>query len=134
MNRRASPNRMRTLLLAMLAISMASCDGGNTSSNAGSASPKASASSSARSKKIAVVVSTLNNPWFVVLADTAKARATELGYETTVFDSQNDSAKESAHFDNIIASGYAAILFNCTDAEGSVANVRRAKAANLPVF
>lgn len=84
--------------------------------------------------RIAVVVSTLNNPWFVVLAETAKARALELGYDATIFDSQNDTAKEAANFENIIAGGYKAILFNPTDANGSVANVRRAKAAGLPVF
>jgi ribose transport system substrate-binding protein len=97
------------------------------------ATNSASTQSSGR-KKMAVVVSTLNNPWFVVLADTARDRARELGYEATVFDSQNDPAKESSHFDNIIASKYDAILFNCTDADGSVANVRRAKAAGVPVF
>jgi ribose transport system substrate-binding protein len=70
----------------------------------------------------------------VVLAETARDRARELGYEATIFDSQNDPAKESAHYENIIASGYRAILFNPTDADGSVANVRRAKAANIPVF
>jgi ribose transport system substrate-binding protein len=85
-------------------------------------------------RRVAVVVSTLNNPWFVVLADTARDRAQELGYKAVVFDSQNDPAKEAAHFDNIIASRYDAVLFNCTDAKGSVANVRRAKAANIPVF
>lgn len=88
----------------------------------------------AQSRRMAVVISTLNNPWFVVLADTARDRAQELGYEAVVFDSQNDPAKESQHFDNIIASGYAAILFNCTDAQGSIANVRRAKAGGIPVF
>ncbi|ATC66059.1 D-ribose ABC transporter substrate-binding protein [Nibricoccus aquaticus] len=86
------------------------------------------------SRKVAVVVSTLNNPWFVVLADSAQDRAKELGYDTVQFDSQNDPAKESQHFDNIMASGYGAILFNCTDAKGSIANVRRAKAAGIPVF
>src|SRR5690349_24282556 len=86
------------------------------------------------SRRVAVVVSTLNNPWFVVLAETARDRAKELGYETTIFDSQNDPAKEAQHFDNLIASGYAAVLFNCTDAKGSIANVRRAKAAGIPVF
>jgi ribose transport system substrate-binding protein len=85
-------------------------------------------------KKIAVVISTLNNPWFVVLGDTAKARAEELGYEATIFDSQNDTAKESDHFENIIAGGYAAILFNPTDADGSIANVKKAKDAGLPTF
>lgn len=84
--------------------------------------------------RIAVVISTLNNPWFVVLAETAKARAEELGYAVTVFDSQNDTAKEAAHFENIIAGGYKAILFNPTDANGSIANVRKAKAAGIPVF
>lgn len=84
--------------------------------------------------KIAVVVSTLNNPWFVVLAESAKARAIELGYEATVFDSQNDTAKEASHFENLIASGYKAVLFNPTDADGSVANVLKAKKAGVPVF
>lgn len=84
--------------------------------------------------KVAVIVSTLNNPWFVVLADSAKENATKLGYQAVVFDSQNDPAKETAHFDNVIASGYSAVLFNPTDADGSIANVRRAKEADVPVF
>lgn len=85
-------------------------------------------------KKIAVVVSTLNNPWFVVLANTAHDRAVELGYDATIFDSQNDTAKEAANFENVIADGYSAILFNPTDANGSIANVQKAKAAGIPVF
>ena len=84
--------------------------------------------------KIAVVISTLNNPWFVVLGETAAARARELGYDATVFDSQNDTARETAHFENIIAGNYKAILFNPTDADASIANVKRAKKAQVPVF
>lgn len=84
--------------------------------------------------KVAVVISTLNNPWFVVLAENAAARAKELGYDAQIFDSQNNTAKEAEHFDNIIAMGYAAILFNPTDAEGSVRNVERARAAGIPTF
>ena len=85
-------------------------------------------------KRMAVVISTLNNPWFVLLAESAKARAEELGYEAVIFDSQNNSSKETEHFDNIIAAGYGAILFNPTDADGSVVNVKRAKEAEIPVF
>src|SRR3954467_14419332 len=85
-------------------------------------------------KKMAVVVSTLNNPWFVFLAEKAAARAKELGYETKVFDLQNNTALETDHFENAIASGYNAILFNPTDADGSVANVLKAKEAGIPVF
>jgi len=83
---------------------------------------------------IAVVVSTLNNPWFVFLAETATAKAKSLGYETKIFDSQNNTALESDHFENIIVSGYEAILFNSTDANGSISNVLKAKAAGIPVF
>jgi ribose transport system substrate-binding protein len=93
-----------------------------------------SSAQSASKGKIAVVVSTLNNPWFVVLGEVAKARAIELGYDATIFDSQNDTAKEAANFENIIASGYKAIVFNPTDANGSIANVRKAKDAGIPVF
>ncbi len=84
--------------------------------------------------KVAVVISTLNNPWFVVLGESAAERARELGYEATIFDSQNNTSKEAEHFENLIAAGYDAILFNPTDSEGSVSNVKRAKNAGLPTF
>lgn len=85
-------------------------------------------------KKIAIIISTLNNPWFVFLAENAAAKAKELGYETRIFDSQNNTALETDHFENAIASGYNAILFNPTDANGSVANVLKAKEVGIPVF
>lgn len=85
-------------------------------------------------KKVAVIVSTLNNPWFVVLAQTAATQAKALGYETKIFDSQNNTAIETDNFENAISAGYNAILFNPTDADGSVTNVLQAKAAGVPVF
>jgi len=94
----------------------------------------ASAATAPGKAKVAVVISTLNNPWFVVLGDTAKARAEELGYDATIFNSENDTAKEASHFENILAGGYKAIIFNATDSDGSIANVRKAKAAGVPVF
>ena len=113
---------LQTTLAFMLAmcIALAGC---NSDTKAPAGKPR-----------VAVIISTLNNPWFVVLAETAKQRATELGYEAVVFDSENDPAKETSHFDNVIASGYSAILFNPTDADGSIANVRRAKEAEVPVI
>ena len=85
-------------------------------------------------KKIAIVVSTLNNPWFVFLAETAAQKAKDLGYESKIFDSQNNTALETDHFENAISSGYDAILFNPTDAKGSVSNAKKAMAAEIPVF
>jgi ribose transport system substrate-binding protein len=114
----------------MVCLLVAGCKSKDNSAGA----PTSGTSGGGGPPKIAIIISTLNNPWFVVLADTARDRAKELGYDATVFDSQNDPAKESANFDNTLASGYKAILLNPTDAQGSVANVRRAKAAGVPVF
>jgi ABC-type sugar transport system substrate-binding protein len=91
-------------------------------------------SKAAKAKKVAVIVSTLNNPWFVFLAQTAAAQAKSLGYETKIFDSQNNTATETDNFENAIAAGYGAILFNPTDANGSVVNVNKAKASGVAVF
>ena len=46
-------------------------------------------------QKVAVIISTLNNPWFVVLAQTAAEEAEKLGYEAKIFDSQNNTAQET---------------------------------------
>lgn len=84
--------------------------------------------------KIAVVVSTLNNPWFVMLAESAAKNANKLGYEAKIFDSQNNPAIESDNFENLISSGYDAILLNPTDSDGSISNILKAKTAGIPVF
>lgn len=114
----------KSLSLVAVAVSIVGC--GNKS--------EAPTDAKAARGRIAVVVSTLNNPWFVVLADTARAEAEQRGYQVTVFDSQNDSAKETAHFDNIVASHFSAVLLNATDADGTVANAMRAKSAGIPIF
>lgn len=84
--------------------------------------------------KVAVVISTLNNPWFVVLAESAAENARKLGYEAKIFDSQNNPSTEADNFENLISSGFDAILFNPTDADGSIANILKAKTAGIPVF
>jgi ABC-type sugar transport system substrate-binding protein len=93
-----------------------------------------SASSNKEKEKMAIIISTLNNHWFVFLSEKAAAKAKELGYEAKVFDSQNNTALESDHFENALVSGYDAILFNPTDADGSIVNVKKAKEAGVAVF
>lgn len=120
--------------LLLGAVMFMGCAKQSTSTEDKPAKATPSAESNGKPGKIAVVVSTLNNPWFVVLAETAKARALELGHEAVVFDSQNDPAIEASHFDDLLAAGYDAVLFNATDSEGSVASVRKAKVKGVPVF
>lgn len=97
-------------------------------------SPSCKNRSNSDSKKIAIIVSSLNNPWFVFLAQSAAEHAKLMGYESKIFDSQNNTAIEADNFENAISSGYGAILLNPTDSEGSVANVLKAKNAGIPVF
>jgi ribose transport system substrate-binding protein len=125
-----NPFRSRRAWIILACAFFVGC---NSSAKTGQPTP-ATGKTSSGPQKIAVVISTLNNPWFVVLGETAKARAEELGYQATIFDSQNDTAKEASHFEDILAGGYQAILFNCTNADGSIANVQRAKAKGVPVF
>ncbi|HET8829021.1 MAG TPA: substrate-binding domain-containing protein, partial [Pelobium sp.] len=97
-------------------------------------SPSCKNRSNSDSKKIAIIVSSLNNPWFVFLAQSAAEHAKLLGYECKIFDSQNNTAIEADNFENAISSGYGAILLNPTDSDGSVANVLKEKNADIPVF
>ena len=84
--------------------------------------------------KVAIVISTLNNPWFVDLANIAAKNVQDLGYEAKIFDAQNNTSLESDIFENLISSGFNAILFNPTDADGSIVNIQKAKTAGIPVF
>jgi ABC-type sugar transport system substrate-binding protein len=137
LNRLVAPTWVASGLVVLSLLSMLGCGSGSTPGlgpdpssavEAGADSPDGTAG------RMAVVVSTLNNPWFVVLAETAKARAEELGHTAVIFDSQNDPSLEASHFDNLLSAGYQAVLFNPTDADGSIASVRKAKAAGVPVF
>ncbi len=47
----------------------------------------------AADQTLAMVVSTLNNPFFVTMKEGAEAKAKELGYELVVLHSQNDPAE-----------------------------------------
>ena len=128
------PATSRIILSMGFTIAILVSLGCQDSANQSAVEQKSDSKQSGEKSKVAVVISTMNNPWFVVLGETAKQRAEELGYEATIFDSQNDTSLERNHFDDIIAGDYQAILFNPTDAEGSIASVRKAKEAGLPVF
>jgi ribose transport system substrate-binding protein len=84
--------------------------------------------------KIALVVSTLNNPFFVTLENGAKDKAKELGYDLIVLDSQNDPAKELANVEDVLNQSIKALLLNPADSDAAKASVRAAIAKNVPVL
>jgi len=84
--------------------------------------------------KVALVVSTLNNPFFVTLKDGAAAKAKELGYDLIVLDSQNDPAKELSNVEDVLHQNVKLVLLNPCDSDAAKASVQAANAKNVPVI
>ncbi|KZK85594.1 MULTISPECIES: ribose ABC transporter substrate-binding protein RbsB [unclassified Pseudovibrio] len=82
---------------------------------------------------LALVVSTLNNPFFVTLKEGAEARANELGYKIVVLDSQNDPAKELANVEDVLSKNVSILLINPTDSDAVSSSIRAANRKNVPV-
>ena len=84
--------------------------------------------------KIGMVLSTLNNPFFVNMKDGAEKVAEKLGYDLVVLDSQNDPAKERANVEDLVQLGVIALLINPTDSDAVIKTVEVANKSNIPVI
>jgi len=84
--------------------------------------------------KVGLVISTLNNPFFVTLRDGAMKQAKAVGIELVVLDSQNDPAKEMANVEDLVSQKVAAILINPTDSDAVGAAIKLANREKLPVI
>ncbi|RBW64981.1 ribose ABC transporter substrate-binding protein RbsB [Vibrionales bacterium C3R12] len=83
---------------------------------------------------MAIVLSTLNNPFFVTMKDGAEAKAEELGYNLIVLDSQNDPSKELSNIEDLTVRGVKAILINPTDSDAVSNAIRMANRSKIPVL
>jgi erythritol transport system substrate-binding protein len=85
-------------------------------------------------KLIAIITPSNDNPFFKAEAETAAARARELGYEASMNSHDDDAHKQDQLVDVAIANKAAAIVLDNAGADASVAAVQKAKAAGIPVF
>ena len=85
-------------------------------------------------KKIGIVMSTLNNPFFVSMKEGAEKKAEELGYEVVVLDSQNDATKERANVEDLIQQGIVALIINPTDSDAVVNSIKVANDSKIKVI
>ncbi|OUR74459.1 D-ribose ABC transporter substrate-binding protein RbsB [Marinomonas sp. 42_23_T18] len=83
---------------------------------------------------LAMVVSTLNNPFFVAMKGGAEIEAAKLGYNLIVLDSQNDPSKELANVEDLTVRGVKAILINPTDSDAVSNAIRIANRSGIPVL
>ena len=83
---------------------------------------------------ISIVVIDPANPYWLTEGNVAAAEAQKLGYKATVGASKGDTNTESKLIDTAITNKSVAIILDPADASGSVGAVKRAIAANIPVF
>ncbi|SUO95727.1 ribose ABC transporter substrate-binding protein RbsB [Suttonella ornithocola] len=83
---------------------------------------------------LALVVSTLDNPFFVSLKDGAEKQAKALDYDLLVLDSQNDPAKELANVEDVTVRGAKVLLINPTDSDAVGNAVGVANKKGIPVI
>jgi ribose transport system substrate-binding protein len=88
----------------------------------------------ATEKTLGLVLSTLNNPFFVTLRDGAQKAADAAGAKLIVVDAQDDSAKMTAGIEDLINKKVSAILVNPTDSDAVVPAIQKANEAGIPVF
>jgi ribose transport system substrate-binding protein len=85
-------------------------------------------------KKIGMVLSTQNNPFFVSMKDGAGKKAKELGYELIVLDSGNDATKERSNVEDLVQKGVGALIINPTDSDAVANSIKVANDAKIPVI
>ncbi|MDR5585922.1 MULTISPECIES: ribose ABC transporter substrate-binding protein RbsB [Clostridium] len=85
-------------------------------------------------KKLGMVLSTLNNPFFVSMKEGAEKKAKEMGYELVVLDSQNDSTKERSNVEDLVQQGVTALMINPTDSDAVKNSIQVANDSKIPVI
>lgn len=88
---------------------------------------------SGEGKKIGMVISTLNNPFFVSMKKGAEKKAKELGYELLVLDSRDDGATERSNVEDLVQKGAEVIIINPTDSDAVGNAIQVANDNKIPV-
>lgn len=83
---------------------------------------------------MSIIVNDPSNPYWLTEGKVAAAEAEKLGYKTTVGASKGDTNTESNLIDTAITNRSVAIILDPANASGSVGAVKKAIAANIPVF
>ncbi|WP_371780936.1 D-ribose ABC transporter substrate-binding protein [Streptosporangium subroseum] len=83
---------------------------------------------------IAIITPSPDNPFFKAEADSAKAKAEELGYQTSVASHDDDPNKQSELIDAAISRNAKAIILDNAGADASIGPVRKAAERGIPVF
>ena len=81
-----------------------------------------------------IIVNDPSNPYWFTEGEIAKKTAEDLGYKAVVGGHKGDTNTESNLIDTAITNKSVAIILDPANADGSIGAVKRAIAANIPVF
>lgn len=108
------------LTVAMLA---AGCGGGDQGEGNGGGDTK-----------IALSISTLNNPFFIALRDGAQQAADEAGVSLEVSNAQGDASQQLNDVQNLVTQQFDAIMVNPVDTDAIVPAIQAANQSDIPII
>ncbi|MFJ3665301.1 substrate-binding domain-containing protein [Streptomyces sp. NPDC090106] len=90
--------------------------------------------SDAKTQRIGLSLSTLNNPFFVQIRAGAQAEAKKLGVDLTVTDAQNDASQQANQLENFTSSGLGTIIVNPVDSDAVTPAAKSVNKADIPLI
>ena len=117
-----------TLSVALVGVVFSGC------SSTPKPTPSTSNTTTKVNKKIGLVLSTLDNPFFVSIQRGATKKAKELGYELVVANSANDSTKERSNVDDLVQQGIGILVINPVDSAAVGNSIGVANGKKIPVI
>jgi ribose transport system substrate-binding protein len=85
-------------------------------------------------KKVAVLISTIQNPFFSTLIEGAKAASDLFGMELIVFDAKNEDARQLTDISNALSQKVDLIILNPTNSESIYPGIELANSKGTPVI
>lgn len=84
-------------------------------------------------KTYGLFMSHMTNAFTIELSDAVKAKAAELGVELTVYDGEQDPAKQISQLETAVTQGIAGIIIEPISVDGIVPAIKAATDAGIPV-
>jgi len=84
--------------------------------------------------RFALLLSTINNPYFVAMKEAAEKEAKALGVDLQVLDAANSSTTQVNQIQSMLAKNVDLLLVNPTNADTIVPAIKQANQANVPVI
>lgn len=90
--------------------------------------------SNSKTEHMALLLSTINNPYFVTMKQAAQKEAKKLGVKLQVLDAHNDSNTQVSQIQTLLGKNVDLLIVNPTNANTITPAIKQANKANVPVI